>query len=60
MEFIFHHSTSHLAGLDKLASTQVEVQEMQTILTGMKPELEKASAATAAMIKRITADTVKI
>nr|XP_046487754.1 dynein axonemal heavy chain 1-like [Neodiprion pinetum] len=46
-------------GLDKLASTQVEVQEMQTILTGMKPELEKASAATAAMIKRITADTIE-
>ncbi|XP_025602682.2 dynein axonemal heavy chain 1-like [Athalia rosae] len=46
-------------GLDKLASTQVEVEEMQTLLAGMKPELDKASAATAAMIKRITADTIE-
>ncbi|XP_023289892.1 dynein heavy chain 1, axonemal [Orussus abietinus] len=45
-------------GLDKLASTEVEVKEMQTTLTNMKPELERAAAATAETIKLITKDTV--
>ncbi|KZC03876.1 Dynein heavy chain 1, axonemal [Dufourea novaeangliae] len=46
-------------GLDKLASAEVEVKEMQEQLANMKPELEKAAEATAKMIERITVDTIE-
>ncbi|XP_076646459.1 dynein axonemal heavy chain 1 [Halictus rubicundus] len=46
-------------GLDKLASAEVEVKDMQEQLAKMKPQLEKAAEATARMIQRITVDTVE-
>ncbi|XP_024940673.1 dynein heavy chain 1, axonemal [Cephus cinctus] len=48
-----------VTGLDKLASTEVEVKEMQSILLSMKPELDRATAATAEMIDEITKETVE-
>ncbi|KAK2581766.1 hypothetical protein KPH14_002245 [Odynerus spinipes] len=46
-------------GLNKLRSTETEVKEMQEILKAMKPDLEKASEATAKMIDQITLDTAE-
>nr|XP_034195945.1 dynein heavy chain 1, axonemal-like [Osmia lignaria] len=47
------------AGLDKLASAEVEVKKMQELLASMKPKLERAAEATAKMIERITHDTIE-
>ncbi|XP_026674744.1 dynein heavy chain 1, axonemal-like [Ceratina calcarata] len=46
-------------GLDKLASAEIEVKEMQILLALMKPKLEKAAEDTAKMIERIALDTVE-
>ncbi|XP_017758914.1 PREDICTED: dynein heavy chain 1, axonemal-like, partial [Eufriesea mexicana] len=46
-------------GLDKLASAEVEVKNMQQLLRDMKPKLEQAAEATARMIERITRDTIE-
>nr|XP_012140860.1 PREDICTED: dynein heavy chain 1, axonemal [Megachile rotundata] len=46
-------------GLEKLASAEVEVKKMQEMLANMKPQLERAAAATARMIERITHDTIE-
>ncbi|XP_053995639.1 dynein axonemal heavy chain 1-like [Hylaeus anthracinus] len=55
-----HSAESRLStGLDKLASAEVEVKHMQELLANMKPQLEKAAAATAKMIERITHDTIE-
>ena len=47
-------------GLSKLAITEAEVKEMQIILINMKPELDKATVATAEMIDKITKNTVSL
>ncbi|XP_031787006.1 dynein heavy chain 1, axonemal isoform X2 [Nasonia vitripennis] len=46
-------------GLERLASTEVEVKEMQTVLEKMKPELERAAVIAAEMIEQIARDTVE-
>ncbi|KAK0159284.1 hypothetical protein PV328_010180 [Microctonus aethiopoides] len=46
-------------GLDKLNSTEIEVKQMQIQLTNMKPELEKATIATASVINQIQIDTLE-
>ncbi|XP_076227649.1 dynein axonemal heavy chain 1 [Nomia melanderi] len=46
-------------GLDKLASAEIEVKNMQELLAKMKPQLEKAAEATAEMIERMTVDTME-
>ena len=45
-------------GLDKLASTEAKLQDMQELLKHIKPEIEKAAEAAAGMIQEITQDTV--
>ncbi|KAK1118887.1 hypothetical protein K0M31_014657 [Melipona bicolor] len=46
-------------GLNKLASAEVEVKNMQLLLAEMKPKLEQAARATARMIEKITLDTIE-
>ncbi|CAK9809640.1 Dynein axonemal heavy chain 1 [Anthophora quadrimaculata] len=46
-------------GLDKLASAEVEVKNMQQLLADMKPKLIKAAEAAAKMIERIALDTME-
>ncbi|XP_039313454.1 dynein heavy chain 1, axonemal [Solenopsis invicta] len=46
-------------GLNKLASTEREVKNIQEVLKRMKPELEKAAESTARMIHEITQDTIE-
>lgn len=41
-------------------STEIEVKQMQIQLTNMKPELEKATIATASVINQIQIDTVSV
>ncbi|XP_058804505.1 dynein axonemal heavy chain 1-like [Phymastichus coffea] len=46
-------------GLKRLASTEVEVKELQILLEKMKPELEKAAIDAAIMMEQIARDTVE-
>ncbi|CAK9804539.1 Dynein axonemal heavy chain 1 [Anthophora plagiata] len=55
-----HSASDRLStGLDKLASAEVEVKNMQQLLADMKPKLIKAAEAAAKMIERIALDTME-
>lgn len=47
-------------GLSKLASTEAEVNDMQTTTKHIKPELEKTTETTARIIQEISQNTVSV